>query len=60
MTVQLVDGKQRYDKNSQFQDPRYISALEVPWRLFQFELIDKNTTVLRLDFHTENNYTVFF
>lgn len=60
VTIEMVRGEQRYDEIGHFQDARYVSASEALWRLFQFEIIDKQPTVVRLDVHLENYHTVYF
>lgn len=44
----------------QFQDARYVSASEALWRLSQFEIVDKQPAVVRLDVHLEIHHKVYF
>lgn len=60
VTIEMVRGEQCYVEIGHFQDARYVSASEALWRLFQFEIIDKQPTVVGLDVHLENHHTVYF
>ncbi|CDF39089.1 ATP dependant DNA helicase [Chondrus crispus] len=45
---------------SNFQDARYVSASEAAWRLFSFDIVDRNPPVVRLAVHLPNHHTVYF
>lgn len=59
-TIEIVRGDQRRDETGHSQDARYVSASEAVWKLFQFEIIFKQLTVVRLDVHLENHHTEHF
>lgn len=52
-----IAGRPQYNKISQFQDSRYVSAAETLHGVFHFDIIALAPTVLQLDEHLENNDT---
>ncbi|CDF36294.1 unnamed protein product [Chondrus crispus] len=39
---------------------KYVSASEAAWRLFSFDIVDRNPPVVRLAVHLPNHHTVYF
>lgn len=60
VTNKMLRGEQRQIEIEHFQGAWYVSASEALWKLFQFELIYEQPTVLRLDVHLKNHQTVYF
>jgi hypothetical protein len=48
------------DEIETYLDCRYVSAIEVCWRIFQFEINYRDPPVERLNFHLENEQPVMF
>ncbi|CDF36122.1 unnamed protein product [Chondrus crispus] len=60
VTMEITAENERYDEISNFQDARYVSASESAWRLFSFDIVDRNPPVVRLAVHLPNHHTVYF
>ncbi|CDF38639.1 unnamed protein product [Chondrus crispus] len=60
VTMEITAENERYDEISNFQDARYVSASEAAWRLFSFDIVDRNPPVVRLAVHLPNHHTVYF
>ncbi|CDF33021.1 unnamed protein product [Chondrus crispus] len=60
VTMEITAKNERYDEISNFQDARYVSASEAAWRLFSFDIVDRNPPVVRLAVHLPNHHTVYF
>ncbi|CDF40383.1 ATP dependant DNA helcase [Chondrus crispus] len=60
VTMEITAENERYDEISNFQDARYVLASEAAWRLFSFDIVDRNPPVVRLAVHLPNHYTVYF
>ncbi|CDF36818.1 partial DNA helicase [Chondrus crispus] len=57
--MEITAENERYDEISNFQDARYVSASEAAWRLFSFDIVDRNPPVVRLAVHLPNHHTVY-
>ncbi|CDF33944.1 ATP dependant DNA helicase PIF1 [Chondrus crispus] len=60
VTMEITAKKECYDEISNFQDARYVSASEAAWRLFSFDIVDRNPPVVRLSVHLPNHHTFYF
>ena len=49
----MLEVKRR-DKCKQFIDDRYIVAFEAFWLSFELKMLDHSYTIIRLQFHIEN------
>ncbi|XP_029151547.1 uncharacterized protein [Arachis hypogaea] len=58
----LVDGEseQVVDEICNYYDCRYISACEVAWCIFRYDIQQKEPSVIRLPFHLPNEHPVVF
>lgn len=54
----MVRSQETNDENGQFQNARFISAFEAPWRQLQVKITDKNSPVFRLDAYLEIQHRV--
>ncbi|CDF33193.1 ATP dependant DNA helicase [Chondrus crispus] len=59
VTMEITAGNECHDEISNFQDARYVSASEAAWRLFSFDIVDRNPPVVRLTVHLPNHHTVY-
>lgn len=59
-TVEIAQGKQRYEKIGHFQDGHFVAASKALQRMFRFEIVDKHSTVARLDAHHKNRHKSIF
>nr|XP_025660692.1 uncharacterized protein LOC112756337 [Arachis hypogaea] len=57
-----VDGEseQVVDEIRNYYDCRYISACEAAWRIFGYDIQQKEPSVIRLPFHLPNEHPVIF
>ncbi|XP_015955007.1 uncharacterized protein LOC107479381 [Arachis duranensis] len=57
-----VDGEseQVVDEIRNYYDCRYISACEAAWRIFGYDIQQKEPSVIRLPFHLPNEHLVIF
>ncbi|CDF40386.1 ATP dependant DNA helicase [Chondrus crispus] len=60
VTMEITAENECHDEISNFQDARYVSASEAAWRLFSFDIVDRNPPVVRLTVHLPNHHTVYF
>ncbi|XP_025616692.1 uncharacterized protein [Arachis hypogaea] len=56
----LSEATQVVDKIRNYYDCRYISACEAVWRLFGYEIQKKESFVIRLPFHLEDEQPVIY
>ncbi|XP_015955239.1 uncharacterized protein LOC107479633 [Arachis duranensis] len=56
----MSEGTQVVDEIRNHYDCRYISACEVVWRLFGYEIQEKEPFVVRLPFHLEDEQPVVY
>lgn len=59
-SVLMVPSLEISDEIRHFQDSPYVLASEALWRLFRFEIIDRNLPDVRHYVHLENHRTVNF
>ncbi|CDF38585.1 ATP dependant DNA helicase [Chondrus crispus] len=60
VTMEITAENECHDEISNFQDARYVSASEAAWRLFSFDIVDRNPPAVRLTVHLPNHHTVYF
>ncbi|CDF39624.1 Helicase-like protein [Chondrus crispus] len=60
VTMEITAENECHDEISNFQDARYVSASEAAWRLFSFDIVDRNPPVVILTVHLPNHHTVYF
>lgn len=60
VTLQMVGGQHPYDKISTFEKEHFVSASEVVWILFQFDIVVRYPSVIGLDIHVESHHTDYF
>ena len=58
--VESIHTSTKIDEIKTYLDCRYISATEACWRIFQFDIHYRETTVERLPFHLSGEHTVIF
>ena len=58
--MEITAENECHDDISNFQDARYVSASEAVWRLFSFDIVDRNPPVVKLAVHLPNHDTVYF
>ncbi|XP_025680297.1 uncharacterized protein [Arachis hypogaea] len=54
------DSEQVVDEIRNYYDCRYISACEAAWRIFGYDIQQKEPSVIRLPFHLPNEHPVIF
>ena len=60
VTMQITAENEFHNEISNLQDARYVSASEAGWRLFSFDIVDRNPPVVRLAVHLPKHHTVYF
>lgn len=54
----MVIGEDQPDEIKTYLDCRYVSACEAVWRIFEFEIHERNPSVMRLPVHLEGEHAV--
>jgi len=55
-----LNNEKNTDEIKEYVDARYISAIEAVWHIFHFLMHEQDPPVIRLDYHLENENTIYF